>query len=335
MSKAADSAPRVAVIIPAYNRADLLREALDSVLEQTYDDWETIVVDDASSDDTYEVAESYSRRDPRVKALKLDRNRGIAGARMEGIAAAGDGEFICLLDSDDYWRPEYLERSVAAYDEASAAGRKVGIVSSNTDLLTPEGITGETWHDVNGIVDPIDLDAMLRHNYLHARAILSRRAWDDAGGHFAPECRGSDDYDLWLRIMELGYEAIALPEPLVVYRDHPGADTHDHLARAEGVLACYRRSLARGRLNERQQRIAQAGITHWEALRKRELVYLAMVKRQPLEVVRTSISAVPDGVRAFAQGRSRWREWAGDLRRPRGNLRRAKAVVERSKPTAS
>jgi len=331
MSMDANTPPRVAVIIPAFNREDLLRETLDSVLAQTYRDWEAIVIDDASSDGTYAVAQEYERADPdRVRALRLEQNQGIAGARMAGMAAARGGDLLCLLDSDDYWKPTYLEHSVALYDRSRADGRKVGLISCNPLILTPEGISGETWFDRIGYPEQVDLDVMIRRNYVHARAVISREAWEAAGGVFAPECRGSDDYDLWLRILELGYEVVTFEEPLVVYRDHEGADSHDHGSRAEGKLAAYDRALDRGALTPAQRRAVRAQIRHFRALRDRELVYRAVVSRRPFEAIRRALIALPTGAVAFLQDRSRWREWMHDLRRPAGNLRRVKSLLERS-----
>ena len=319
------------MIIPAYNREDLLPETIDSVLAQTFRDWEAIVIDDASSDRTYAVALEYERADPeRVRVLRLEQNQGIAAARMAGMAAARGGDLICLLDSDDYWKPTYLEHSVGLYDGARAEGRKVGVVSSNPQILTPDGLTDETWFDRIGYPERMDLDVMIRRNYVHARAVISREAWEAAGREFEPECRGSDDYDLWLRILELGYEVIAPEEPLVVYRDHPGADSHDHLARSDGKIAAYRRALDRGALNPAQRRSVRARIRHFRALRDREMVYRAVVSRRPLAVVWRALIALPSGTVAFFQDRSRWREWMRDLRRPAGHLRRVKTVLDRS-----
>jgi glycosyltransferase involved in cell wall biosynthesis len=324
-------APRVSIIIPAYNGAHLLPDALESVLAQSYGDWEAIVVDDASPDDVHDVALSFAARDPRVKAIRLDRNQGIGGARNAGVKASSGGELLCLLDQDDYWYEDYLERSVALYDAAKAAGSRPGIVSANAHVLTPDGIADGTYMDRNGFLDPVPLDAMLRKNHLLARAIISREAWEQAGGGFSPECRGSDDYDLWLRIMELGYDARAIEEPLVVYREHVGSTSKDHLEMSRGIIACYERALDRGNLNPEQRRRAKAQIRHFRALRERELVYRAVAERKPLRAAGRALRAAPYGIAAFAQDRSRWGEWARDLRRPGSNMGRVQTVVERSK----
>ncbi len=207
-----DAPPRVAVIVPAHNGERLLPQTLESILAQTYEDWEVVLVDDASTDGTLGVAESFARRAPgRFTVVRLDQNVGVGGARSAGTDRSGGGELLCLLDQDDLWDERYLDHSVAAFDQALAAGRRVGIVSSNALILDEDGVSGETWWDRNGWVEPVDLDAMIRRNYLMARSLFSRAAFEDAGGTFARDCGGSDDYDLWLRILEAGYEVIGVP----------------------------------------------------------------------------------------------------------------------------
>jgi glycosyltransferase involved in cell wall biosynthesis len=321
VSAPAKNPPRVAIIVPAYNQAVLLSEAIESILAQTYQDWEAVIVDDASHDDSYEVARSFAARDPeRITAMRLERNQGVAGARNAGIRASRGGELICLLDHDDYWMENYLENSVSIYDAAVAEGRRVGVVSSNGLMLTPEGITGETWFDRNGRIDEVDLDKMIQRNYLLARALFPRVAYDEAGGAFEPTCRGSDDYDLWLRIMELGYEAITVEEALVIYRDHPGAFSRNRLAYAEGASTCYRRALKRGKMSRSQLRAVRARLRHNRALQDRELVYEAIARGDRLRAVSLAIRAAPRGLLAFAQDPHRWSEWLGGIWR-RGTRR--------------
>ncbi|MDH4229816.1 MAG: glycosyltransferase [Nitrospirota bacterium] len=112
----ADCTPTVSVVIPAYNRAHTLGRALDSVLAQTFGDFELIVVDDASTDDTVRVAEATG--DPRVRVLRHETNRRAAAARNTGIRAAR-GKYVAFLDSDDEWLPEKLHRQVAFLEGAA------------------------------------------------------------------------------------------------------------------------------------------------------------------------------------------------------------------------
>ncbi len=112
--------PRVSVILPAYNREALVARAIDSVLAQTYGDFELIIVDDASRDGTRAVLETY-RDHPKVRLILSDVNRGGSGARNLGIEAA-KGDLIGFQDSDDVWLPHKLAAQVAALDANPQAG---------------------------------------------------------------------------------------------------------------------------------------------------------------------------------------------------------------------
>jgi glycosyltransferase involved in cell wall biosynthesis len=103
--------PAVSVIVPTYNREKLLSVAVDSVLRQTFTDWELLLIDDRSTDGTRQAVESYARRDPRVKYYLNGRTKGPSGARNQGIELAA-GEFVAFLDSDDEWEPHHLQEMV-------------------------------------------------------------------------------------------------------------------------------------------------------------------------------------------------------------------------------
>lgn len=109
----------ISIVIPTYNRAYIIQRSLDSVLNQTYRDWECIVVDDYSTDETKEVVAQYIRKDKRFKYIVNNRTKGAQGARNTGILAA-NGEWTVLLDSDDYIFPTYLEKVVEAAKHTEA-----------------------------------------------------------------------------------------------------------------------------------------------------------------------------------------------------------------------
>ncbi|MEC4685991.1 MAG: glycosyltransferase [Nitrospirota bacterium] len=117
--------PTVSVIVPSYNRAHLLVRALQSILNQTYRDFEVIVVDDGSTDNTEEIVRSFSALD--IRYVRHESNKGEAAARNTGVLTA-KGEFIAFLDSDDEWLPEKLEKQMAVFRYHS---KRVGVVYSN------------------------------------------------------------------------------------------------------------------------------------------------------------------------------------------------------------
>lgn len=305
--------PRVSVIVPAYNRADLLPQAVESVLAQTYQDWELVIADDASKDNTYEVAAGYQESHPdKVIALKLERNRGIAGARNEAIRASRGGELLVLLDSDDYLRNDYLEHMVGKYDGAVAAGRRVGVVACNALIEGPEGLTGETFAEHFWWLDDIDYLSMTKRNYILARALFPRAVLEEVGP-LSPECLSWDDYDLWLRMLEAGYEIVTTREPVAFYRVHPSGITRGNEAFVtRGGIAAVTRALERNAVSPPLRRALKARLRHLRALRSRALFLESVERRQPLRASRMGLEAAPRGLVAFLQEPSRWREWTRD-----------------------
>jgi glycosyltransferase involved in cell wall biosynthesis len=111
--------PRVSVILPTYNRAYILPEAVESVLQQTFSDFELIIADDGSTDETAQMVRRF--RDPRIRFLRNEKNRGVAAARNHALGPAR-GEFVAFLDSDDVWMPQKLEVSVMFLEEHAEVG---------------------------------------------------------------------------------------------------------------------------------------------------------------------------------------------------------------------
>jgi glycosyltransferase involved in cell wall biosynthesis len=303
--------PRVSVIIPARNGGAFLAQAVESVVGQTYPDWEVVIADDASVDDTRHVAKQLSQRHaPRVRWVGLDRNVGPALARRAAIDASSGGELLALLDADDHWRPDYLAVQVQAYERALSAGRRPGIMACDAviedDGGKPIGIFSKSF----GWIDPIDYDGMIQRSYIFVSAVFTRAAYEEVGG-FSGECWGSEDYDLWLRIMEAGYDVVATREPIAYYRYHAAGLSRSQLTMADAALAAYRRALCRGRISDAQRRSIRGRVRHYRALRSRAQLRVALANRRPLGVARAALRAAPYGAVAFLQDPSRWGEWLG------------------------
>jgi len=107
--------PTVSVIIPTYNRAHLVGRSIQSVINQTYQDFEIIVVDDGSTDNTEDIIKEFQKKDKRIKHIKHNKNKGGSAARNTGIRAAR-GEYIAFLDSDDEWMPTKLEKQTSYFN---------------------------------------------------------------------------------------------------------------------------------------------------------------------------------------------------------------------------
>ncbi len=200
-----DAIPAVSIVVPLYNTERYIGYALDSVLAQTYADWEAIVVDDGSTDQGPEIARRYAARDPRIRVVH-QLNRGLAGARNTGIRHAR-GRYIALLDADDAWRPEKLEKHAAHLD----AEPLVGVSYSGSQFIDDDGNSLKACQrpQLDGIGTPLVLcrnpvgngsAAVLRRTMLDDVAFTtefesgSRRCW------FDESFRQSEDIELWVRI---------------------------------------------------------------------------------------------------------------------------------------
>lgn len=199
--------PRVSVIIPTYNRAGLVQEAVASVLAQTYRDFELLVVDDGSTDGT---PESLARFGKEIQVLRRPQRGGVSAARNLGSSAA-TGEWLAFLDSDDLWLPEKLARQMA-------------LMAAQPRLLLSQ--TEETWVRRGVRVNPprthrkeggrIFLRSLERCLVSPSAAVLHRSLLEAHGG-FDESLPAAEDYDLWLRL-SWRYEVGLLPEPLIIKR---------------------------------------------------------------------------------------------------------------------
>jgi len=205
--------PRVSVVIPTYNRCAYVQEAIDSVLAQTYTDYEIIVIDDGSTDGTGEALRR--RYGDRIRYVWQE-NQGQAAARNHGIALAC-GDYVAFLDSDDTWLPDKLTSQVAYLDEHP----EVGFVFSEAWKVDAAGrvIDGSR---VNACVCPEDLslEAQLFENHILAPSTVVVRTEPLVRvGGFDPAIRNVEDYDLLTRLCQTTSVAL-IHEPLVCYRVH-------------------------------------------------------------------------------------------------------------------
>ncbi len=209
--------PKVSVIIPTHNCALYLPNALRSVLAQTFSDYEIIVVDDGSTDNTREVVERFIEQHPlRIRYIYQERQERSA-ARNRGIRAAA-GEYIAFLDADDEWLPHKLSRQVPALD----ASPEIGLVHSDIVFMDKEGQdcgAPERWEKPNGFV----LKELLCGNFIWCCTVLCRRQCFDECGWFDTAAIPAEDWDMWVRITAR-YAIYRVPEVLARYRLSPDPD---------------------------------------------------------------------------------------------------------------
>lgn len=247
------------------------------MLAQTFGDWCAVVADDASTDGTRALIEAYAARDPRISLMALDANEGVVAVRNRLVEATAPTKLVALLDHDDLWREDYLSRSVELHDSAVAEGRRPGIVASNAHFLEPAGVSSDTVADRFGWVEPVTYRDMLHSNYVFARVVFTRAAFDDTQG-FSAACPGADDYDLWLQMMEAGWEVVSTREPLSQYRWHPGGLSRRRSAMFASHVEAYRRVLDRGAVDESERRLVRRRMRHYRLLYARQRVFEAVTR---------------------------------------------------------
>lgn len=209
---------KVTVILTSYNHAKYLREAIDSVLNQTYSDFELIIWDDASTDESWEIVNSYS--DPRIRAFRNETNQrggNIRRALTQGV----HGEFIAIQHSDDIWEPQKLEKQVTFLNE----NPKIGAVFTNALIINEDGLPFDDKRHVYYKV--FDQPNRSRHEWLnhffyqgnalcHPSVLIRQKCYEDCGPYKLGLAQ-IPDFDMWVRLC-MKYDIHVLPEKLVRFR---------------------------------------------------------------------------------------------------------------------
>ncbi len=211
--------PAVSIVLPTYNREALIEGAVRSVLAQTWRDFELIVVDDASTDDTVAVVEAIP--DDRIRLVRLEQNSRQSAARNQGVAAARS-DLIAFQDSDDEWLPTKLERQMAALANASP---QVGAVYTAFERIAGDQVTYIPAQDIRPREGDI-LPSLLFGNLVSTQTLLVRRELLERIGGFDEDMIRDEDWDLVIRLAQETLFAL-VDEAMVRVIDHPGSVTHD------------------------------------------------------------------------------------------------------------
>jgi glycosyltransferase involved in cell wall biosynthesis len=262
------SAPEVTVVISAYNEETLVADAIRSVLAQTREDFELVVVDDGSSDGTAEVVRGFET-DPRVRLISHS-NRGLAASLNVGIAA-GSAPFVALLDADDMWMPNFLEQMSTALEADPSAG------FAYTEAWWLDQQRGRFFRrstsEYMGApkVPPGDPEAFLLAvmpaNWVFGLPILRRSALDRVGG-FDESLRACEDYELWIRLLANGFMAVRVPGRLVIQRDRSGSMSKDETSMLTNLRQVYEIAVEEPGVPEPARAIARRKIEEIDRLRE-------------------------------------------------------------------
>ena len=198
-----------------YNCADTLEEAVESILQQTYDDWELIMCDDGSQDNTYEIAEKFSKKYEKIIVFQNEKNMGLNYTLNKCLGEA-QGEYIARMDGDDISLPTRLEKEVFFLDRH----KEYAIVSTNMVYFDENG----DWGKSNMLELPQKEDLIKATPFCHAPCMVRREAYEKIKGYSVDKkLLRVEDYHLWFKMYSEGYKGYNLQEPLYKMRDDRNA----------------------------------------------------------------------------------------------------------------
>ena len=197
----------VSIITPVYNSERFIAETIDSVIKQSFCNWELILIDDCSSDTSPEILQQYAGLDSRIKPLRLDENMGAAVARNKGIEQAG-GRYIAFVDADDLWEPDKL-----ALQLEHMRKNKAGICFTAIEMIDESGAVVKEKRKVK---PKIGYRYLLTNTMIACSSVVVDR--EIAGDFRMPLVRRGQDYATWLMLMRGGLPAYGIDKPLTRYR---------------------------------------------------------------------------------------------------------------------
>ncbi|MDM5272399.1 glycosyltransferase family 2 protein [Sulfurovum sp. zt1-1] len=219
----------VSIITPSYNSEKYIAQTIESVLNQTYTEWEMIIVDDRSTDNSDALIERYAQKEERIKYIVLEENSGPAVARNRAIKEA-QGRYIAFLDADDLWAPQKLEKQIAFMQKENIALSYTGYYRFETSI---EQIIDE-------ITVPLKVDY---HELLKQNIIGCLTAVYDTkilGKVYMPLIRKRQDFGLWLKILKEVPYAYGMNEPLAYYRIHDDSISSNKIISSQYNWKLYR-----------------------------------------------------------------------------------------------
>ena len=220
----------VSIVIPVYNAEKFIEETVDSVLNQTYSEWELLLVDDGSTDKSWELLQSLAEKDPRIRCFHLD-GGGAAAARNYGTARA-TGRFLAFLDADDLWRKEKLERELSYLKKKDAAFVFTGYEFADEN--------GKGTGKVVRVPETLAYKEALKNTTIFTSTVLFDREKTGTKLLFMPQVK-SEDTALWWKVLKQGYTAYGLDENLVLYRRSAKTLSSNKLEAVRRIWNLYRK----------------------------------------------------------------------------------------------
>ena len=219
----------VSIITPVYNAEKLIEETIKSVLNQTYKNWEMILVNDCSVDKSEQIIKKYSPKDARIKYIKLTTNLGAAKSRNIGIEKAR-GQYIAFLDSDDLWKPNKLERQIKFMKE-----KDIAFSFTAYEVIKEDGTL------INRVINApkkLSYYKYLKNTIIGCLTVIIDR--EKTGNFFMIDIRKNQDMATWLSVLKRGFYAYGLNENLAMYRLVNGSISNNKVKASKSVWRTYR-----------------------------------------------------------------------------------------------
>lgn len=219
--------PKVSVIIPCYNLGRFLTQAVDSIIQQSMTDWEIIIVDDASTDDSGAIADELERNHQRITVIHNAENQYLAGALNTGIAAS-KGQYIINVDADNMIAPDTLQRFAAALDE----DREYDIIYGGCKFILEDGVTPDMTVAPDGVSGwPVEFEyrnQIRQYNQIPSTALYRRKVWERTGG-YRTRWLTAEDADFWTRATTLGFKPRFMGRKTsLIYRQREDSMSRQH-----------------------------------------------------------------------------------------------------------
>lgn len=285
--------PRVSVIIPTYNCSQFIICALQSAFAQSYNDYEVIVADDGSTDNTCVLIEQFNK--PIIYIFQP--NRGLSAARNLALSKAS-GEFVAYLDADDMWYPQKLERQIEFLD----AHPECGLVHSDASIIDEEdSVIYQNFNSEKQRFIPQGFCArdLLEYSTIIVPTVVERRCCVAKLGGFDERLRSVEDYLHWIQLTLDGYAIGYIDDALAMYRWRTGSLSKNEIKMAEAMIQVFQILADEGRLGERLGFEVEVSIRQRLVLLKRNLPYLYrlegrndMARQRAVELIRSSPRAL-------------------------------------------
>jgi glycosyltransferase involved in cell wall biosynthesis len=244
----AGKTPTVTIVIPVYNSARYIGQALDSLQAQTFKDFEVIVVNDGSED--REELETILKSHPLSLTYVSQENKGVSAARNAAIRI-GRGEFYAQLDADDQWTPDYLEVQLGILKD----NPDVTLVYPNATIIGDGVTSGLEFMKINPSEGEVNFESLVRQKCVVMTCVTARMSAIREAGMFDESIRSCEDFDLWLRIVQNGGRIIYHRQPLVLYRRREGSLSSDRVWMTRNLLGVFEKCAATFQLTPEEREI--------------------------------------------------------------------------------